>query len=241
MNIKNNKGFSILFISLIVLIVLIISGGTYYYLQNKEKNKKESSVPVGDSVSTSPSMNDNSMESDITQNCATPEMFESGRSKVLEAFSPEELKNLSPNFRIGNLTFNSNKGDLTHLLMDGRVLNLLRPGVSGDQVGTITYAYEIKGVDCVTAVEKHQIDSVGGKIKTIYVNKSGLTIYEKPGCCTGYNPEVHFFVEVPSELRDSITNSSFKYYEITPFSVNRNFYEPKDLENVFRSLRFIKD
>jgi len=181
-----------------------------------------------------------SQKNEIVENeeleCATKEMFSNETAKLLEPLTTKESENMTDfsSDYLGFLSFKGNKGD--------KILTYLS-GVSIGNYGEMfvvnklvdegsrywrTSSYNFLPVKCISAIPPHMAE-LNNKIKLIKIKNNPIIIYEKPGCCTGYNADVHYYIELPSQFQEKTKN---KYIEITPW-----FYDLDEFEKVIRSLK----
>ena len=228
---KNNKGFSIIVLIISVLLILSISGNVYLFFQNKNNISKEIITQKKD---------ENKLNKETAQwyeNCATPEMFAKESPKILEPLNQEELSKMTTSkFDYLNvINFYGNEGDLI-LNVSGAGINsneelyIANRLVSGGPGSYLTSSFNFRKSDCIKPIYPHQIE-LGERINKIIIKKSDITIFQVPGCCTGYNADAIFYIEL-NEANQKKINS--KYIEVTPW-----YYDLKEFEKVLRSIEFL--
>jgi hypothetical protein len=224
----NNKGFSNIVILLIIFIVLGILSWIYYF--NPQDNRPAK-------VETQITSNTAETKASDKFECATPDMFDQASPKILKPLSTietEEMNFIDFDF-LGIVSFKTNNSDLILnvpelTINNNDVLYIANKLLPGDPGSWVTSSYVFKKENCIPSIPPHQVE-LDVKIKKIVITESNLTIFERPGCCTGYNEEASYYLELPIEYQNKV---NARYILITPW-----YYSLEEFEKVLRSLKFI--
>lgn len=205
---KNNQGFSIIYILIVALFSIAIAYGIYYYFS--QNNPKEDSTTTNLTTESA---------------CAKPEEFSNSIPKKLAPLSSVEIKKYENEGGLNAfdvLLFNINPED--------RLLNLTplnEPGtitIINTQIGYLA-AYKIVIAECIDKLQQHLFED-GHRINSLEVN--GLKFYHIDGWGHPTSPNKYYYLEIPQEYRK---NPNDKYIKIT------TWYGEDDFEKVLRTMK----
>jgi len=195
---KNNHGFSIINILIVVLFSAGIGYGVFYYFSQNSTKKELTAI-----------------KSTAKSECAKPEEFSTSMPKKLPPLTSEELKKYENISELNAfnaydiLLFNENPGDkLLQLSFKPEEITFINTDLGYVQ------AYTIGITECIDKLQPHIFEN-GGRIESLDVN--GLKFYYIDGWGHSSNPEI------PADYRE---NPNEKYIVITRWGyVNDNNFE----------------